>query len=73
LDEAFKRVSVPWAADLRRQRHLGDFTRWKQHDEYQKAFTDCSVISSQPLKKRTSKLVDVKLALEQVLTSRQKE
>jgi hypothetical protein len=27
-----------WAADLRRTRHIGDFTRWKDHDSYQKAF-----------------------------------
>jgi len=39
LDEVFKRTLAPWAADLRRQRHIGDFTRWKNHDDYQKAFT----------------------------------
>jgi uncharacterized protein YjbI with pentapeptide repeats len=38
LDEAFKHNIAPWAADLRRQRHIGDFTRWKQHEAYQKAF-----------------------------------
>jgi hypothetical protein len=27
-----------WAADLRRTRHIGDFTEWKDHDSYQKAF-----------------------------------
>jgi len=28
----------PWAADLRRQRHIGDFREWKNHDAYEKAF-----------------------------------
>jgi hypothetical protein len=37
LDEAFKDTFAPWAADLRRQRHLGDFSRWKDHDSYQKS------------------------------------
>jgi hypothetical protein len=27
-----------WAALIRRTRHIGDFTRWKDHDSYQKAF-----------------------------------
>ena len=27
-----------WAADIRRSRHIGDFTQWKDHDAYQKAF-----------------------------------
>jgi hypothetical protein len=27
-----------WAADIRRTRHIGDFTNWKNHDAYQKAF-----------------------------------
>jgi hypothetical protein len=27
-----------WAAKLRRSRHIGDFTNWKDHDSYQKAF-----------------------------------
>jgi hypothetical protein len=26
-----------WAADIRRTRHIGDFTRWKEHDAYTKA------------------------------------
>src|SRR5207245_3282529 len=38
LDEVFKRTFAPWAADLRRQRHIGDFSHWKNHDNYQKAF-----------------------------------
>jgi len=27
-----------WAASIRRQRHIGDFSEWKDHDSYQKAF-----------------------------------
>ena len=27
-----------WAAKLRRTRHIGDFSRWKDHDAYQQAF-----------------------------------
>ena len=27
-----------WAADIRRTRHIGDFSEWKNHDEYKKAF-----------------------------------
>ena len=30
-------VDVGWAADIRRQRHIGDFTQWKEHDVYQQA------------------------------------
>jgi hypothetical protein len=29
-------TNLPWAANMRRMRHIGDFTRWKEHDEYQK-------------------------------------
>jgi len=28
----------PWAADIRRKRHIGDFRRWKSHDDYTDAF-----------------------------------
>lgn len=38
IDDAVMHAPQPWAADLRRQRHIGDFTRWKDHDAYQKAF-----------------------------------
>ena len=27
----------PWTRKLRDQRHIGDFTRWKQHDAYKVA------------------------------------
>jgi hypothetical protein len=30
--------TVGWAADIRRQRHIGDFRQWKDRDAYQKAF-----------------------------------
>ena len=39
LDDAVMRTSQAWAADIRRQRNIGDFTCWKDHDTYQKAFT----------------------------------
>ena len=32
------RTRQAWAADIRKQRHIGDFTCWKDHDAYQKAF-----------------------------------
>lgn len=38
LDEAVMNTTKAWAADVRRRWHIGDFTRWKQHDEYQQAF-----------------------------------
>lgn len=39
LDEQVMQTSLPWAADIRRSRHIGDFTAWKDHDTYQTAFT----------------------------------
>lgn len=38
LDDAVMDTNEAWAAKLRRDRHIGDFTRWKEHDEYQKSF-----------------------------------
>jgi uncharacterized protein YjbI with pentapeptide repeats len=38
LDEAVMQTTKAWAADIRRMRHIGDFTYWKDHDTYQKAF-----------------------------------
>lgn len=38
LDNAVNEMKVGWPADVRRTRHIGDFTRWKDHDSYQKAF-----------------------------------
>jgi hypothetical protein len=38
LDEAVMESDEAWAADIRRTRHIGDFRKWKNHDQYQKAF-----------------------------------
>lgn len=38
LDDTVMTTSQAWAADIRRMKHIGDFTRWKQHDAYQQAF-----------------------------------
>jgi hypothetical protein len=38
LDDAVMQTSQSWAAEIRRRRHIGDFSGWKDHDAYQKAF-----------------------------------
>jgi hypothetical protein len=38
LDDTVMNTQEVWAADIRRMRHIGDFARWKDHDEYQVAF-----------------------------------
>jgi hypothetical protein len=38
LDDAVMETDQAWAADIRRGRHIGDFTDWKNHDSYKKAF-----------------------------------
>ncbi len=38
IDDAVMNAPQPWAADIRRTRHIGDFIRWKDHDSYEKAF-----------------------------------
>jgi hypothetical protein len=38
LDAAVWDSDRAWAASLSRQRHIGDFSRWKDHDSYTKAF-----------------------------------
>jgi uncharacterized protein YjbI with pentapeptide repeats len=38
LDDAVIDTGKAWASKLRRSSHIGDFTRWKDHDAYQKAF-----------------------------------
>jgi uncharacterized protein YjbI with pentapeptide repeats len=38
LDDVVMQTSTSWAADIRRMRHITDFTDWKDHDAYQKAF-----------------------------------
>ncbi len=37
LDDAVMDSEAAWAASIRRTRHIGDFSKWKDHDEYQKA------------------------------------
>jgi hypothetical protein len=39
LDDAVMESDAAWAASIRRTRHIGDFTKWKDHDEYQKTLT----------------------------------
>lgn len=29
---------IAWATHIKRTRHIGDFTHWKNHNEHQKAF-----------------------------------
>lgn len=38
VDDAVMDSNEAWAADIRRTRHIGDFSNWKDHDSYQKAF-----------------------------------
>ena len=38
LDDAVMETDVAWAASLHLIRHIGDFRKWKNHDQYQKAF-----------------------------------
>ena len=37
LDDTVMQTTKAWAADIRRRKHIGDFTQWKQHDNYQQA------------------------------------
>ena len=37
LDDAVMDSDAAWAATIRRTRHIGDFTKWKDHDKYQKS------------------------------------
>ena len=39
VDDAVMKSKAGWADDIKSTRHIGDFTRWKNHDDYQKAFT----------------------------------
>jgi hypothetical protein len=39
IDDAVMRSTVGWAADIRRQRHIGDFRQWRDHDAYQRALS----------------------------------
>ncbi len=37
LDNTVMESTTAWAAHIKRTRHIGDFTQWKNHDDYQKA------------------------------------
>ena len=38
VDDAIMETKADWADDIKSTRHIGDFTLWKNHDDYQKAF-----------------------------------
>jgi len=38
LDNTVMQSKAGWADDIRRTRHIGDFTHWKNHDNYKMAF-----------------------------------
>lgn len=38
LDDVVMQCKAGWADDIRRTRHIGDFTKWESHDDYLKAF-----------------------------------
>lgn len=38
VDDAVININTGWPADIRRTRHIGDFTNWKHHDSYRQAF-----------------------------------
>jgi hypothetical protein len=38
LDDSVMQTTQPWAAKLRRTRHIGDFTQWTDPQMYQRAF-----------------------------------
>ncbi len=38
LDDTILQYKIGWAGKLKRERHIGDFTRWQEHNAYQDAF-----------------------------------
>ena len=38
VDIAVMHSKESWVDDIKSKRHIGDFTNWKNHDDYQKAF-----------------------------------
>jgi hypothetical protein len=38
LDDTVLKAEIGWPALIRRTRHIGDFTGWRDHDAYKKAF-----------------------------------
>jgi hypothetical protein len=51
LDAEIMTTKRPWAADIRRIEHMGDFTRWKDHDSYQSALAKLLRDLQTPIKK----------------------
>lgn len=39
VDKAIFECPFDWATEIKHERNIGDFTRWKNHDDYEKAFT----------------------------------
>jgi hypothetical protein len=37
LDDAILTTNTGWACRIYDTRHIGDFSRWKEHDHYQQA------------------------------------
>jgi hypothetical protein len=37
VDDPVMDTTEQWARDIKRARHIEDFTRWKEHDAYQQA------------------------------------
>jgi hypothetical protein len=38
LDDTVMRTTQAWAAEIRRTRHIGDFTQWKSHNQFEMVF-----------------------------------
>lgn len=38
LDYTVTEIDCGWPGDIRRTRHIGDFTKWKDYDQYTKSF-----------------------------------
>ncbi len=38
VDKAIFESPFDWATEIRHERNIGDFTHWKNHDDYEKAF-----------------------------------
>ena len=38
LDDTVMKTAEPWAASIRRQRHIADFSHWEDDDSYAAAF-----------------------------------
>src|SRR5439155_11994844 len=38
VDKSIFESPLSWATEIRRERNIGDFTHWNNHDDYQKSF-----------------------------------